>query len=95
MKQRKTLLTVFTEAQLEDAILEEITRLGARGFSVTDARGKGTHGLRLGQWTKDANIRLEVIGEADLCQNIAVYLRKKYEKHYGLLIFTQEVELEN
>jgi hypothetical protein len=95
MKQRKTLLTVFTEAQLEDAILEEITKLGARGFSVTDARGKGTHGLRLGQWTKDANIRLEVVGDAALCQTIIAHLLKKYEKHYGLLIFTQEVDLEN
>lgn len=95
MKQRKILLTVFTEAQLEDAILEEITRLGAKGFSVTDTRGKGTHGLRLGQWTKDANIRLEIIGDAELCQSITAHLHKKYEKHYGLLMFTQEIELEN
>lgn len=95
MKQRKTLLTVFTEAQLEDDILEEITRLGAKGFSVADTRGKGTHGLRLGQWSKDANIRLEVIGDAELCQSIIEYLHKKYDKNYGLLMFTQEVDLGN
>jgi hypothetical protein len=53
-----------------DTLIDEITALGALGYTITDVRGRGNHGLRSGNWRKDSNIRLEVVGDQALCDRI-------------------------
>jgi len=93
--QPKVLLTIITEAILESTLVEEITRLGARGYTISDSRGRGVHGLRTGNWRKEGNIRIEVIGDAALCEAIIARLQAEYERDYGLLMFTCPVEVRN
>ncbi|MGG5828475.1 P-II family nitrogen regulator, partial [Aeromonas salmonicida] len=38
----RTLLTVITEANLEPTLLRTLTREGLRGYTITDARGRGS-----------------------------------------------------
>jgi hypothetical protein len=95
MSQPMTLLTIVSETILEDLLLEELLSLGAKGYTVTDARGRGTHGTRTGRWTQGGNIRIEVVGNVELCRRIIDRLQATYEKDYGLLMFTTPVELEN
>ncbi len=87
------LLTIISEAVLEDTLIREIMRLGAKGYTVTDARGSGAHGLRSGAWRKEGNIRIEVVGDAELCRRIVERLHAEYERDYGLMMFSTEVEL--
>jgi hypothetical protein len=89
------LLTILTEAILEDTLIDEIMALGAKGYTVSEARGSGTHGLRSGKWTVSGNIRIEVVGDAALCARIVEHLQAQYERDYGLLMFTTQVELQN
>ncbi|MFZ5474981.1 MAG: P-II family nitrogen regulator [Pseudomonadota bacterium] len=89
------LLTILSEAVLEDTLIDEITELGATGYTITDARGRGAHGLRSGKWSASGNIRIEVIGDEDLCQRIAQRLKENYDRDYGLLMFTSRVDLLN
>lgn len=89
------LLTIFTEAVLEDTLVDEIVALGAKGYSISEARGRGTHGLRTGKWTAGGNIRIEVVGDAPLCARIVERLQAGYERDYGLLMFTTQVEMQN
>jgi len=93
--QPMVLLTIISETLLEDLLIDEITELGARGYTITDARGRGTHGKRAGRWTQGGNIRIEVIGNTELCERIVTRLQAAYEKDYGLLMFTVPVELQN
>ncbi len=93
--QKMLLLTILTEAILEDTLIEEIMALGAKGYTVSDTRGRGSHGVRTGRWSEGSNIRLEVIGEAELCARIVAHVQDKYERDYGLLMFTMPVELQN
>ncbi|MDD5391015.1 MAG: hypothetical protein PHD37_16890 [Gallionellaceae bacterium] len=93
--QTMTLLTILSEAVLEDTLVGEIMRLGAKGYTITDARGRGTHGLRSGNWRKEGNIRIEIVGDADLCARIVARLHTTYERDYGLLMFTSQVEVQN
>jgi nitrogen regulatory protein PII len=92
--QSMLLLTIISEAILEDTLIEEIMAMGAKGYTVSEARGRGTHGVRSGKWTAGGNIRIEVVGEAELCRQIVDRLQP-YERDYGLLIFTSQVELLN
>ena len=40
----RKLLTIITESALEDQLLQTVESLGAKGYTITDARGKGRHG---------------------------------------------------
>ena len=93
--QAKVLLTILSEALLEDTLIDEITGLGAKGYTISEARGRGTHGVRSGKWTAGGNIRIEVIGDAPLCARIVERLKSAYDKDYGLLMFTYPVDIQN
>ena len=93
--QPMTLLVIISETVLEDTLIDEISDLGAKGYTITDARGRGTHGTRAGRWTQGGNIRIEVIGNAQLCGRIVERLQRTYEKDYGLLMYTVPIELQN
>lgn len=89
------LLSIVSEALLEDTLIDEIMALGAKGYTVTDARGRGTHGVQRGKWTVGTNVRIEVIGDEALCQRIIARLTEAYDRDYGLLMFTMPVLLQN
>lgn len=89
------LLTILTEEVLEDTMIDEILALGAKGYTISEARGRGTHGVRTGKWSAGGNIRIEIIGDAVLCDRIVERLQANYERDYGLLMFTTAVELQN
>ena len=93
--QSMLLLTILTEAVLEDILIDHIMALGAKGYTISEARGRGTHGVRTGKWTAGGNIRIEVIGDTALCSSIVQCLQAKYERDYGLLMFTCPVEIQN
>ncbi len=95
MTQTMTLLTIISESILEDMLIDEIMKLGAKGYTISDSRGRGTHGLRSGNWRKEGNIRIEIVGNPDLCTRIVTRLDAAYEKDYGLLMFTSQIELQN
>jgi hypothetical protein len=87
------LLTIVTEAALESRLINDIEQLGALGYTITNARGKGSRGLRSGSWEASANIRIEVICGPDLAKQIANHLQKKYYDNYAMVTFTSDVEV--
>lgn len=89
------LLTILSEAVLEDTLIDEIMAQGAKGYTITEARGRGTHGLRTGKWSAGGNIRIDVVGDPEMCGRIVARLQTEYEKDYGLLMFTTPVQLQN
>lgn len=93
--QSMILLTIISETVLEDTLVDDVMKLGAKGYTISDARGRGSHGLRSGKWTNGGNIRIEVLGNAELCTRIVSHLHDTYERDYGLLMFTSPVELQN
>ena len=89
------LVTVFCEAVLEPLIIKELDELGITGYTVSDCRGRGTHGVRSGRWSASANIRVEVMCELDLSHRVAEVLNAKYDQNYGLLIVSSTVDVLN
>ena len=63
--QRK-LLTVVTEAVLESSITEALDELGVGGYTIVNARGRGSRGVRDAGWSTSSNIRIEVVCDASL-----------------------------
>lgn len=89
----RRMVTIITETAIERALLAELQALGARGYTITDARGKGSRGVRQSDWTQEGNIRVEVICEAALADRIAVRVREKFYDHYAMVLFMQDVQV--
>ncbi len=87
------LVTIITEAALEKNLINDIEQLGVKGYTVTDARGKGSAGTRHGGWDASANIRLETICDVQIAKNIAEHLQKKYYDNYAMVLFTSDIEV--
>lgn len=89
----RKLLTIVTEASLEAVIVEELERLGARGHTVTEARGRGTRGIREAQWNATGNVRIEVICDAKIAVAIARHLQQVYYDDYAMILFMSDIEV--
>ena len=89
----RLLLTIVCEAVLEPFLEQELPRLGVTGYTISDARGLGSHGRRSGAWRKEGNIRVEILCDSDLAERVAEHLRREYEANYGLLIFSTPVQV--
>ena len=91
--EKRTLLTVITEATIEQSLLREFDRLGVRGYTVWDARGRGNRGMRDGSWTESVNIRIEMVCPRSQAEAVLGYLQARYYAYYAMVGFLQDVEV--
>jgi nitrogen regulatory protein PII len=89
----RKLLTVITEAALETNLCSLLKELGAGGYTVTDARGSGSRGVRDAGWSTSGNVRIEVVCDARIAERIARHLREHYYDDYAMILFTADVEV--
>ncbi len=89
----RRLLTVVTEAVLERELVAEFDALGVRGYTITDARGKGSRGRRRSDWTQEGNVRIEIVCDPALAERVAARLRERYYDHYAMVLFLQDVSV--
>jgi nitrogen regulatory protein PII len=89
----RRMVTIVTEAALERALVTELEALGVRGFTITDARGKGSRGTRKSDWVQEGNIRVEVICDPVLADRIAEHVRDKFYANYAMILFMQDVSV--
>lgn len=89
----RKLLTMITEAAIEALLVRDIERLGAYGYTVSDACGKGSRGARNADWETSSNIHIEVVCDATTAQAIGAHLQAYYYDNYAMIMFTADVEV--
>lgn len=89
----RKLLTIVTEAALEGMLVQRLEKLGAHGYTITDARGKGRRGVRNAGWEPSSNIRIEVVCDAATANAIASHLQENYYAHYAMILFMSDVQV--
>ena len=87
----RKLVTIVTEAVLESALTDVLTGLGARGYTITDARGAGSRGRRSARWATSSNIRIEVLCDETVARRIEEHLREHYYQDYAMILFETDV----
>ena len=85
------LLTVICEAGLENDLLRDLERLGATGYTITDARGRGARGVRNAAWSESANISVEVLCSEPTAEAIVQHLNQRYYANYAMVLFMADV----
>lgn len=92
--EKRTLLTIITEAVVEPTLLRDLDRLGVRGYTISDARGKGSRGgVRDAAWDEAANVRIEVICPRTLAEDVLRHLQVRYYANYSMVTFLTEIEV--
>jgi len=91
LKQRK-LITIVVEAALEPRLVRDITKLGAKGYTVTDATGAGPRNQRNGD-LEGGNIKLEIVVHSDLVAPVLELLSVNYFPHYACSCWVSSVEV--
>lgn len=87
----RKLLTVVTESVLEQMLCDELIELGASGYTVVNARGRGSRMIREAGWSSDSNIRIEVICEENTADRIIKHLRERYYEHYAMILYISDI----
>lgn len=87
------LLTIVTEAALESRLLADLERRGARGYTVTNARGKGQRGARQAGWDVESNIRIEIVCDENTARGLLAHLKDHYYDDYAMILWLGEVEV--
>jgi nitrogen regulatory protein P-II 2 len=87
-----TCLTIVAEAILEQRLVNDMQASGARGWTVTPARGKGPRDRRISE-IDGGNIRVEVLASPDVIDRIWQYLEDDYFPNYAITAWSQKVQV--
>lgn len=90
---RRTLLTVICEASIEGRVVADARRLGAHGYTASEARGGGQHGERDGHWPMSGNVRIDILCEAAVADTVALHLQTTYFAAYAMVCYLSEVSV--
>ena len=87
----RKLITIVTELSLENTLTRALEAFKISGYTILDARGKGSRGDRGGGWDASRNIRVEVVCESDVATEINNMLKERFYDNFAMISFTQDV----
>lgn len=87
----RKLLTIVTEAAVESILIKEIEGLGAQGYTITPARGKGRRGARHAEWMPNSNIRIEIVCDETTAEALIGHLHAHYYEHYAMIVLSSDI----
>ncbi|NBC27813.1 MAG: transcriptional regulator [Bacteroidetes bacterium] len=86
------LVTIVTERILEDRLLRTITDLGAKGYTLTQATGKGSRGVRASEW-EGPDTRIEILVSKTVADKIVEHIASDFFEHYAVIVYVQDAEV--
>lgn len=89
----RKLVTIITESALETELCEHLKSLNVSGYTVTNARGSGSRGIRNAGWSVSGNVRIEVVCSQELAAEIATTVSEKYYDDYAMILFEHDVRV--
>ena len=85
------LLTIVAEAALERSLVADLDRLGVGGYTITDARGRGSRGRRSSGWEHSGNVRIEILCDNEMAGRILRLIGEQYARDFALTSWLQDV----
>ncbi|MBM5572622.1 MULTISPECIES: P-II family nitrogen regulator [Deefgea] len=89
----RTLLTIVTEAVLENDLIELFESQKIRGWTIVAARGNGAHGEKHGNFDANENIQIELITDTASAEQLASSVQQQFGSHYALVQWLSEVRV--
>ena len=89
---RLKIVTIVTERILEDRLLRTLDELGAKGYTLTQATGKGSRGVRASEW-EGPDTRIETLVSPDVAEAIVAHIAENFFEHYAVIVYVQDAEV--
>jgi nitrogen regulatory protein P-II 2 len=86
----RQLVTIIIEAAVEARLIEDVKRLGAKGYSVGHVRGEGRSASQL-QDLNGPSMRLETIVTDEIAEAILAHLEVAYFGRYAVVVWASPV----
>lgn len=86
------LVTIICEPVLEAKIAQDLKRLGATGYTVSEGRGEGSRGLHAGD-IPGSNLRIEALVAPAKADPIMTHLAEQYFEHYSVIAWLTDVQV--
>ena len=86
------IVTIVTERILEARLLRKLEELGAKGYTLTQATGKGSRGVRASEW-EGPDTRIETLVSEEVSQKIVEYLSDRFFEHYAVIVYVQDADV--
>jgi len=85
-------VTIVGAQSLRAALVSDIRRLGAKGYTYTVVDGEGSRGIRPSDWS-GPNGKLEVLTTPEVADRILEHVATHYFKKYPLIAYVDEVRV--
>lgn len=85
-------VTVVADEVLEHSLLDQFTKLGAKGYTCMDCRGKGRHVVVDSVFTV-ALVRIELLVQPDVADKIIDYLHREVFQKYACTVCSETVDV--
>jgi hypothetical protein len=89
---RLKLVTIIAEAVIEERLLDDLRRLGAKGYTILAAQGEGTRGIRASDW-EARNVRIETVVSAPVAEAILECLAREYFDRWAVIGYVSDVDV--
>ncbi|MEN9938960.1 MAG: hypothetical protein RLZZ387_5539 [Chloroflexota bacterium] len=86
------LVTIIAESVLRERMLDEIRRLGAHGYTLSEVRGEGTRGIHASEW-QGGNVKIETLVAPEVAERIVEHMAGSYFQNYAVVVYTTSVEV--
>lgn len=83
------LVTIVTERILEDRLLRKLLQLGAKGYTLTQATGKGSRGVRASEW-EGPDTKIETLVSEEVARAIVDHVADSFFEHYAVIVYVQD-----
>jgi hypothetical protein len=88
----RQLVTIIVEAAVEGRLIEDVKRLGAKGYSAGHVRGEGRSASHL-QDLNGPSMRLETIVTDGIAEAILAHLEAEYFGRYAIVVWATPVKV--
>lgn len=86
------LVTVITERLLKDRVLADLRKSGAKGFTISNATGEGSRGVRASEW-EGQNLRIESVVSAEVADKIVEAIADDFFENYAVIVYLHDVQV--
>lgn len=86
-------ITVVTHDRLEEMLVKQFARLGAKGYTSMDCRGRGEHELIQDVFSGATRVRIETIVPPSVGEEIMKFLGQPQFEHQPFMACVETVQV--
>jgi nitrogen regulatory protein PII len=87
------LVTVICEALARVAVTKLLREVGAHGYTLSQVEGVGSKGERTAEIAELANIKVEVVVPAAVCEQLMERLQREFFPKYAIIAYESDVHV--